>query len=126
MTSADLQGQFSFVVFDSSKRRLFAARDASGTEPLYVTTEEDGTMAFTNSPTSSLADKCDTWQEVQLPPAPGCHFSEGSLMFIMQGGACFKHLTQRVNRILPPGRKESMDYVNCLAELFAAWSSADM
>lgn len=65
----NLQGQFSFVVFDSSKRRLFAARDASGTEPLYINTEEDGAMAFTNSPTSSLADKCDTWQEVGLPCA---------------------------------------------------------
>lgn len=62
--ACDLQGQFSFVVFDSNKRRLFAARDASGTEPLYINTEEDGAMAFTNSPTSNLADKCETWQEV--------------------------------------------------------------
>ncbi len=62
----EVQGQFSFVVFDSSKRRLFAARDASGTEPLYVNTEDDGAMAFTNAPTSSLTDKSDLWQEVRL------------------------------------------------------------
>lgn len=59
-----VQGHFSFVVFDSSKRRFFAARDASGTEPLFINTDDDGTTSFTNAPTSGLANGCQTWQEV--------------------------------------------------------------
>lgn len=61
-----LQGQFSFVVFDSGKRRMFAARDASGREPLFISTEEDGAMAFTNSPACMMADGSEAWHEVTL------------------------------------------------------------
>lgn len=70
---SELQGQFSFVIFDSSKRRVFAARDASGTEPLYMDYDEDGAVfSFTNNPQSVLGEGSNTWQEV----LPG-HFCSG-------------------------------------------------
>ncbi len=67
-----MQGQFSFVIFDSSKRRVFAARDASGTEPLYMDYDEDGAVfSFTNNPESVLGEGSNTWQEVNpFPPSP--------------------------------------------------------
>jgi len=68
---SELQGQFSFVIFDSSKRRVFAARDASGIEPLFVDDEDGSVFSFTNNPHSVLGEGSNTWQEV----LPGHYYS---------------------------------------------------
>ncbi|EFJ52326.1 hypothetical protein VOLCADRAFT_120289 [Volvox carteri f. nagariensis] len=46
---SELQGQYSFVLYDSSKKQAFAARDPSGAEPLYYKVDEDGGVQYTNS-----------------------------------------------------------------------------
>ena len=43
-----MQGQFSFVLFDGEKRQVFAARDSSGSEPLYYALDEDGAVSLSN------------------------------------------------------------------------------
>lgn len=42
------QGQFSFVLYDGEKRQVFAARDSSGSEPLYYALDEDGAVSLSN------------------------------------------------------------------------------
>ena len=73
------QGQFSFVIFDSKKRRVFAARAASGTEPLWVDFDEDGSVfSFTNNQDSVLGEGSNNWQEVgkiSVLSAPHLHAS---------------------------------------------------
>ncbi|GIL45747.1 hypothetical protein Vafri_2908 [Volvox africanus] len=46
---SELQGQYAFVLYDSSKKQAFAARDPSGAEPLYFKIDEDGGVQYTNS-----------------------------------------------------------------------------
>lgn len=43
------QGQFAFVLFDGEKRQVFAARDSSGSEPLYYCLDEDGAVSLSNT-----------------------------------------------------------------------------
>lgn len=43
------QGQYSFVLFDGEKRQVFAARDSSGSEPLYFELGEDGDVSLSNA-----------------------------------------------------------------------------
>ena len=59
-----LQGQFAFVVYDSSKRQVFAARDASGKEPLYVNYDDEHGTAFSNKPSAAWGASEGDWQEV--------------------------------------------------------------
>ncbi|GIL71922.1 hypothetical protein Vretimale_585 [Volvox reticuliferus] len=42
-------GQYAFVLYDSSKKQAFAARDPSGAEPLYFMIDDDGGVQYTNS-----------------------------------------------------------------------------
>ena len=35
------QGQYAFVVYDSIRKQVFAARDPSGSEPLFMHVDED-------------------------------------------------------------------------------------
>lgn len=46
---SELQGQYAFVLYDSSKKTAFAARDPSGVERLYYKVEDDGGVSYTNS-----------------------------------------------------------------------------
>ena len=41
MSPGVAQGQYSFVIYDSHRRGVFAARDPSGREPLYYAVDED-------------------------------------------------------------------------------------
>ncbi|PSC71115.1 asparagine synthase (glutamine-hydrolyzing) [Micractinium conductrix] len=70
---SELQGQFSFVLFDGEKRQVFAARDSSGSEPLYYELSDDGAVSLSNGlPHVPTDDGCVQWQE--LPPG---HFIAG-------------------------------------------------
>jgi hypothetical protein len=44
-----LQGQYSFALYDGEKRQVFAARDSSGSEPLFFEVGEDGGLNLSNS-----------------------------------------------------------------------------
>lgn len=66
MEDVCLQGQYAFVIYDSSKRQVFAARDSSGKEPLFAKHEEDNTLAFTNKPLQSWGTSDGGWQEVRI------------------------------------------------------------
>lgn len=46
---SELQGDFSFVLFDSDRRVAFAARDPTGGEPIYYTVDDGGGVVITNS-----------------------------------------------------------------------------
>ena len=43
------QGQYAFAVFDGEKRQVFAARDSSGSEPLYYELGEDVGVSLSNA-----------------------------------------------------------------------------
>lgn len=75
---SELQGQYAFVVYDSSKRKIFAARDASGKEPLWYREEEHGAISLTNNPIEG-ADVDAKWEE--LPPG---HFVSGKQHKVQQ------------------------------------------
>eukprot|EP00891_Asterochloris_glomerata_P008194 jgi/Astpho2/8194/Aster-03116 len=45
---SELQGQFAFVCYDGNKKQVFAARDPSGSMPLYHSVDEDGAISFCN------------------------------------------------------------------------------
>ncbi|KAI7846105.1 hypothetical protein COHA_000366 [Chlorella ohadii] len=71
---SELQGQFSFVLFDGEKRQVFAARDSSGSEPLYYALDEDGAVSLSNDqPPVPTADEGRV-QWCELPPG---HFISG-------------------------------------------------
>ena len=41
-----LQGVYSFFIYDSNRRSVFAARDPSGREPLYYAMDEDEALRW--------------------------------------------------------------------------------
>lgn len=73
------QGQYSFAIFDSERRQVFAARDSTGLEPLFYQEDEDGNIGLTNDPASVPEDAdapagahAESWHEV--PPG---HYLSG-------------------------------------------------
>ena len=50
-----LRGMFAFAIWDSSKNRLFAARDRIGKKPFYYREDADG-LAFASEPKAFLAE----------------------------------------------------------------------
>jgi hypothetical protein len=52
------QGHYAFVIYDNKRKQAFAARDPSGSEPLYFQVTEDGGVSFASDPTT-------------VPPSPG-------------------------------------------------------
>lgn len=46
---SELQGDYSFVLFDSERRVAFAARDPTGGEPLFYSSDDGGGVVITNS-----------------------------------------------------------------------------
>lgn len=62
-----MQGQYSFIIYDSGKKQAFAARDPGGHQPLFYNLESDGSVSFTNKPINVPgAESAADWQEV--PP----------------------------------------------------------
>ena len=75
-----LQGQYAFVIYDSSKKQAFAARDPGGQQMLYFSVDEDGSASFVNKPISVPGGEAfEDWQEV--PPG---HFVAGKTPKLQQ------------------------------------------
>ncbi|KAK9810271.1 hypothetical protein WJX72_007713 [[Myrmecia] bisecta] len=69
---SELQGEFTFMLYDAHRKRAFAARSPSPYQPLYQATDKDGCLHVTNEPPSTnQAPQAhdvphDAWREV--PP----------------------------------------------------------
>ena len=103
-----LQGQYSFVVYDSSKRQVFAARDPSG-EPqctLYYNLEEDGDISLTNKPFLLEGSvQPEAWTE--MPPG---HFMSGKQAKLQQFALTPQQLyTREVHQSMDDDRPGSLD-----------------
>ena len=61
-----LQGRYAFVVFDSERRSLLAARDASGAYPLFLHQSDAGTALSSRPQSIPHGEEEGEWQE--LPP----------------------------------------------------------
>lgn len=62
-----MQGQYAFMIYDSSKKQIFAARDPGGQQPLFYSLDADGSVSLTNKPVNVPgAETAADWQEV--PP----------------------------------------------------------
>lgn len=66
-----LRGRFAFALYDSTKSRVFAARDPSGQCPLFEAEDEDGGL-FVSSSDQVAVPGCFDWEEI--PPG---HFVLG-------------------------------------------------
>ena len=73
---APAQGQYSFALFDGDKRCVFAARDSSGSEPLFYDLAEDGALRLSNSQPPLPADEGAVQERVQVR-RPGLHGDGG-------------------------------------------------
>jgi asparagine synthase (glutamine-hydrolysing) len=62
-TAKRIDGDFAFVVYDSTRKRVFAARDPIGIKPLYIGTKENSTLVYLASEMKVLlAAECDSIQ----------------------------------------------------------------
>jgi len=88
---AHLRGEFAFVLWDETKRRLFAARDRFGIKPL-VYAEHDGGL-YLGSRAKALFDAGvpARWNEASL-------FQAASLQYTLPDETLFDRV-----RVLPPG-----------------------
>jgi glutamine phosphoribosylpyrophosphate amidotransferase len=88
---SELQGVYSFFIYDSNRRSVFAARDPSGREPLYYAMDEDEALSFTNKPFNVPGgERFEDWQEV--PPG---HFIAGKSARLQQFALTPEQLYQR-------------------------------
>lgn len=89
---AHLRGEFAFVLWDETKRRLFAARDRFGIKPL-VYAEHDGGL-YLGSRAKALFDAGvpARWNEASL-------FQAASLQYTLPDETLFDRV-----RVLPPGQ----------------------
>ena len=72
---SELQGHYAFVIYDSEQKSVFAARDASGKQPLYYTTNREKGMSLSSVPLTEVG----AWKEV--PPG---HYLYGRHPQLMQ------------------------------------------
>lgn len=64
---SELQGQYTFVLYDGEKKQVFLARDSSEKEPLYYEIEDSGAINVSNALLSVPSDVGQVhWS--QLPP----------------------------------------------------------
>lgn len=85
---SELQGHYAFVIYDSSRRQAFAARDCSGDEKLFYQTTDNGSISFTNDP-NELPDAVAGGDWVELPPG---HFISGRVPKVQQFALTLKQL----------------------------------
>eukprot|EP01023_Acetabularia_acetabulum_P049276 TRINITY_DN5255_c0_g1_i1.p2 TRINITY_DN5255_c0_g1~~TRINITY_DN5255_c0_g1_i1.p2 ORF type:complete len:322 (-),score=46.69 TRINITY_DN5255_c0_g1_i1:569-1534(-) len=65
-----LEGRFAFVLYDSNRREIIAARDPAGKETLFYNVASEGAIAFANAPADAMDLDLFDWNELQ----PGhCH-----------------------------------------------------
>ena len=72
---SELQGQYAFCLYDGDKKQIFAARDSSGKEPLFMEICDDGAVSVSNSQITVPAPDgigFTVWSE--LPPG---HYAYG-------------------------------------------------
>lgn len=67
----DLNGQFVFILYDTSNHNVFVAMDCEGKVPFYWGTAADGSLAFSDIP-EVLNSGCG---KSFAPFPPGCYFS---------------------------------------------------
>ena len=127
-----LQGQYSFVIYDSNKRQVFAARDPGGQQPLYFAVDEDDSAAFVNKPISVPGgESVEDWQEV--PPG---HFVAGKAPKLQQFALTPDQLYARQSMDLtedegyshqtaPIPIKRHMDHLNSMANTFKSRDALD-
>lgn len=89
---SELQGQYAFVLYDSVRRAVFAARDPSGKEQLYYHSTPDGYTSFTNRPIDvpEAGVRHSSWYE--LPPG---YFVSGRHARLHQFALTTEELIQR-------------------------------
>ncbi|GBG60753.1 hypothetical protein CBR_g12491 [Chara braunii] len=95
-----LRGRFAFALYDSTKMRLFAARDGSGSFPLYVGDDEDGGLYVINNLHISVAGVAN-FEEV----APGnfvLGVGKGLRQFVDQQKAFVRRISGSGRPATPP------------------------
>lgn len=96
-----LNGIFAFVIYDKSKRKIFAARDAFGVKPLYYYQHED-TLAFASNiktiqclcKVKSSPDMQTLFETLALQWPLGTHTGWDNLFKLLPGHAFEYHLDQ--------------------------------
>ncbi|DBA86192.1 hypothetical protein WJX77_012289 [Trebouxia sp. C0004] len=77
---SELQGQYACMIYDSSRKQVFAARCPGGQQPLYFSVDDDGSTSFVNKPIDVPGgESAEDWQEV--PPG---HFVAGKTPRLQQ------------------------------------------
>ena len=87
---SELQGHYAFVIYDSEDKTVFAARDASGKQPLYFTAENEKGISLSNAQTVELEGAEERWLEI--PPG---HYLHGRHPQLCQFALTADQLTAR-------------------------------
>jgi len=90
---SELQGQYTFVMYDGDHRQIFVARDSTGKETLYFDISDDGALSVSNSRLAVTApDGMGMVQWEELPPG---HFVSGKAPRVQQFALTPAQLTER-------------------------------
>lgn len=79
--ASHLQGQYAFALLDGERRQVLAARDSSGTEPLFYQLGEDGAVSLSNAQPPLACGDDGTVHWTELPPG---HFIAGRTPRVQQ------------------------------------------
>ena len=90
---SELQGQYSFALYDGERRQVFAARDASGGEPLLYAADDDGGVSLSNAPLAVRSP--DGEGDVAWAPVPPGHYIAGRTPKLQQFALTPAQLTER-------------------------------
>jgi len=90
---SELQGQYTFVMYDGERRHIFAARDSSGKEPLYFEIADDGAISMSN--TRLQVASPDGMGNVEWQELPPGHFVAGKSPKLQQFALTPAQLTER-------------------------------
>lgn len=90
---SELQGQYCFVLYDTEKHQLFAARDSSGSEPLFYEIDDDGGLCVSNQMVDVPAE--DGVGRVRWSELPAGHFISGRVPKVQQFALTPQQLSMR-------------------------------